>query len=284
MLLRDFIPIWFEAHSPRLQSDWASTLRDCHLPKLQTGFGASRLEDLTHADILAWYLTEHARRAPMARKLLVTLKQVLADACARGLLGNSPARKVRSIPRNGQRAPAFEMTLKEAMLTRANKRLRPYLLLAFNAPARRRSLLGLALSDVDRLAGTVTYRKTKNGSDVTLPVPPAVLDDILASAGDVYVLPRYRAGSISRAFSRLAVRLGCPGIRFHDTRHDVATRLAEAGVNQSVIAAILGHRDIRSTARYIHPSTASLRVALSHVNVVGLGGIGGLNAKTKIES
>jgi len=36
----------------------------------------------------------------------------------------------------------------------------------------------------------------------------------------------------------------------HDIRRTVGTRLAEAGVNEAVAAAYLGHSDIRTTQRF----------------------------------
>ena len=37
---------------------------------------------------------------------------------------------------------------------------------------------------------------------------------------------------------------------FHDLRHTAATRMADAGADPFTLAAILGHSDIRMTARY----------------------------------
>jgi hypothetical protein len=46
---------------------------------------------------------------------------------------------------------------------------------------------------------------------------------------------------------------------FHDLRHTAATRMADAGADPFTLAAILGHSDIRMTARYTHATDEAKR-------------------------
>lgn len=58
---------------------------------------------------------------------------------------------------------------------------------------------------------------------------------------------------LTHRFSRLAVRCGLSGVRFHDLRHSVATNLLGAGYDLAVVAGRLGHRDPTITLRvYAH--------------------------------
>jgi integrase len=57
--------------------------------------------------------------------------------------------------------------------------------------------------------------------------------------GSVACSPNY----ISRAFRRVAARVGCPGMRLHDLRHFVATRLLSNGIDVRTVAGRLGHRN-----------------------------------------
>ena len=55
---------------------------------------------------------------------------------------------------------------------------------------------------------------------------------------------------------------GKPGVnklRFHDLRHSAATRLAQAGMDIKFIAQYLGHRDVKTSARYIHYTDEDLK-------------------------
>jgi len=55
---------------------------------------------------------------------------------------------------------------------------------------------------------------------------------------------------------------GLPSIRLHDARHTAATLLMEAGVDISIIQAILGHSDVVMTRHYQFVSLALARAAI----------------------
>jgi integrase len=53
--------------------------------------------------------------------------------------------------------------------------------------------------------------------------------------------------STSRAFRNICKQAGITGIRLHDLRHYVATRLLAAGVDVRTVAGRLGHRNPSTT-------------------------------------
>ena len=57
----------------------------------------------------------------------------------------------------------------------------------------------------------------------------------------------WRPDSTTRAFSRLCRRAGLEGVRLHDLRHYVASRLLASGVDVRTVAGRLGHRDAATT-------------------------------------
>lgn len=57
---------------------------------------------------------------------------------------------------------------------------------------------------------------------------------------------------------------GKPGVdrlRIHDLRHTAATRLTRNTKNMKLVAQYLGHKDIKTTARYLHPDDKDLAEA-----------------------
>jgi integrase len=47
-------------------------------------------------------------------------------------------------------------------------------------------------------------------------------------------------------------RAGITGLRFHDLRHEAASRLFERGLNPMQVAAITGHKSLQMLKRYTH--------------------------------
>ena len=43
------------------------------------------------------------------------------------------------------------------------------------------------------------------------------------------------------------------GLRWHDLRHEAASRFIERGLNIAELAVVMGHADYRMLARYVHP-------------------------------
>lgn len=66
---------------------------------------------------------------------------------------------------------------------------------------------------------------------------------------------------IHRAWHRLRLRAGLPDVKIHDLRRSAATDAIEAGVPVAMVGGVLGHRSIRTTEIYLHPSLSSFQEA-----------------------
>ncbi|MEM9961808.1 MAG: site-specific integrase [Pseudomonadota bacterium] len=58
---------------------------------------------------------------------------------------------------------------------------------------------------------------------------------------------------------------GLPRLRLHDLRHGFATAAIESGITERVLAGLLGHRDLATTAAYVHPSEEAVSAAAERV-------------------
>ena len=73
---------------------------------------------------------------------------------------------------------------------------------------------------------------------------------------------------VSVSFHRICERVGISDFRFHDLRHTAASWLRMSGADIHTVALLLGHKDLRMTARYQHLSPAFLAEVVSRLDGV----------------
>jgi integrase len=156
-------------------------------------------------------------------------------------------------------------------------------------------LLGLAWTDLDGLAGTLTVRRSlaaaQGGgwklaepksarSRRTIPLPKRAREALSLQrarqgaakevVGDAWqdrdglvftdsVGRPIRPGAVSSAFQKARAAAGLPAVTFHDLRHSAATLMLAEGVPLAVISEWLGHAGIAITASHYAAVVPALR-------------------------
>lgn len=69
--------------------------------------------------------------------------------------------------------------------------------------------------------------------------------------------------NINKSWEGLMESASLEGFRFHDLRHDFASKLVMAGVDLNTVRELLGHADIAMTLRYSHLAPAKLAAAVA---------------------
>ena len=74
-----------------------------------------------------------------------------------------------------------------------------------------------------------------------------------------------RLSSIFEPWRRVRARAGLDDVRIHDLRHSYASRALALGESLPVIAKLLGHAQIQTTARYTHLTRDAVKDAATRV-------------------
>lgn len=153
--------------------------------------------------------------------------------------------------------------------------LMPVVLLAMNTGLRRGELLGLRWEQVDltRRMVTVTASAAKSGKTRHVPLNDEAADVLTRwhkqhRKANGLVFPG-RGGAemtnISTSWQRLVDDADLCGFRFHDLRHDFASKLVMHGVDLNTVRELLGHADLKMTLRYSHLAPDRLAAAVAKI-------------------
>ncbi len=135
---------------------------------------------------------------------------------------------------------------------------------------RQEEICTIRWADVDRNTKTVAIRgrkdpRNKEGNDQRVPLLDASGIDAWAILEEQWPFSRhtdrvfpYNSRSVGTAFRRACKELKIDNLRFHDLRHEGASRLFEAGFSIEQVALVTGHRDWKMLKRYTNLRPESL--------------------------
>lgn len=225
--------------------------------RIQAALGRRRVDAITRADCQALHASLATRRAT-ANHVRALLSKAMALAVAWGWRPDNP---VRGTPR-------FRIAPRETILSPAQLAAMDAALAAFPAPfaalVRLLALTGCRLNEiaaarrdwVDLQRRVLVLPDSKTGPRV-VPLPAAAVRIIDAMPAHQWLIPGKSAGRHLGhpwgAWKKLkAAACLPPGLRIHDLRHTAGSLGHAAGLSQRQIADQLGHRDLATTARYLH--------------------------------
>lgn len=149
--------------------------------------------------------------------------------------------------------------------------IKPMVLVSLNTGMRRGELFDLKWSSVNFVSKTITVIGDTTKTNETRHIPMnkevvAVLEEWKKqSKAALYVFPNQdgsRFEDVKSAWLKLLKRAEVVGFRWHDMRHDFASRLVMAGVPLNTVRDLLGHTDIKMTLRYAHLAPSSKAAAV----------------------
>ena len=170
-------------------------------------------------------------------------------------------------PRHGKhrtRRPTQEelIRLRNECHQSSNKSIWRMIELAIETGMRQGELLSLT-KDAINLNKRIAYLSdTKNGEAREVPLSRRaceVISNQTKEVPDKRLFSQWSSGDGFRStYKRVCKRTGISDLRFHDFRHEAASRFFEMGLNQFQVAAITGHKSLQSLHRYTHIKTERL--------------------------
>jgi integrase len=131
--------------------------------------------------------------------------------------------------------------------------------------------LELRWRDLDLAAGTATINRTKNGDPHVAALTERCILELARLPNrhpDAWVFAN-NAGTkpfdMKRLWNRVTELTGLPGRGIHQLRHGCGSALAMAGVSQAQIMAVMGHKTLVASARYIHSNVSDRRAVVARV-------------------
>ena len=125
---------------------------------------------------------------------------------------------------------------------------------------------------VDLNAGTLNLPDSKTGAKVVHIGKPAVdvLRRIPPLPGNPWAIagknPGARLSDLQPFWQRVRARAGLKDARVHDLRHTFASAAVAAGHGLPMIAKLLGHTQVQTTARYAHLAADPVKAAAEQVS------------------
>lgn len=260
----------------------------------------AHLTDLPLDELAPWHVEKYkaARReavGPATVNREVAMLKHLAGLAAAGTLEGvrmdrlaaASVRAVKMLREPPGRVRSLTPNEERRLLAAMDDDLRPIVLVADATGMRRGEVARLRAHQVDLDAAEIVLTVTKSNKPRRVPISDTIAPVLAAAVERVnverrarpdapgYLFPSrrgrpYSLDAISRAFSRAVDAAGIEDLRFHDLRHDAATKMRRSGHGLDVIAKVLGHADVSTSARYAHVEPALVRAAVADVRPMAL--------------
>jgi integrase len=202
------------------------------------------------------------------------LKHLFGVACDMWeVIPSNPARRVRMPEAPEGRTRHLEPKELQKLLLACPVWLRPIVGLAVSTGMRRGELMRIRWRDVDVKAGRILLSVTKNGkprfaylNQLSNQVIESLEPD--GRTPNEKLFPGLTPAQVTVAFIRACQAAEIVDFSLHDLRHTFASQLRMKGADLHTVGQLLGHKDLRMTARYSHLNPEYLGAAASKLDDV----------------
>jgi integrase len=209
---------------------------------------------VTPKDVLA-FLDEIGGSENNKRKYASLISHLYRVAIKRwGMVVENPISGKIEMPNNGKpRDRRLQGNEAKLLLKNLSGEARRVFEFAIETAMRRSEILGLQWKDIDLTIPCAFLYDTKNGEARAVPLSPHAIKILKEHRG----LGEAKVFDISerelrKAWEDARTAAKIPDLRFHDLRHEAASRLFEKGLNVMEAASVTGHKTLSMLKRYTH--------------------------------
>jgi integrase len=285
----DFAAVQLMKRGTRTARDYQAQMRQHVFPK----WGARPINALTRSDIVDIHAALTRAGSPTrANRVVATISSLFGFLQRdRGYTGGNPAAGIKKNPEHGREVFLTAVQVRDALAA-----IERYVERGDGRAAGSRSVancLTFVIATGCRSHEAKSAQWSEFDDDLTVWVKAApdtkqrrahrrplndMATEILQRRRDArhngpYVFPGRHGDDhvkqLRAAWSRIRKDAGLPdGVRIHDLRHSFASLALHAGASLPLIGKLLGHSNVRTTARYSHLLDADLRAAVGKVNAL----------------
>lgn len=247
---------------------WKSAVQ--YLKTINKKFGKKKLSSISPNDIDNYKLERLQNLKPASvNRELACLSHLINYAKRHGrYFGDNPVSISKLLPENNKKERILTSIEEELLINNSSKYLEAILICALNTGMRKNEIITLRWHNVDMEKNTITIEHTNTKNKKTRKIPinsklrKTLFEQKIKVGSSNYVFlsskgkPYKRHDSLNQAFKSARDKAGIINLRFHDLRHTSATRMIETDASIVAVSKILGHADLKTTMRYLHPDNS----------------------------
>lgn len=238
-------------------------------------FGSTKIASIRRSNANAYI---ESRTGEVAAGTIIkeanTLKHLFSLACEDWeLIPANPAKRIKLPEAPEGRTRHLQPQELQKLLLACPVWLRPIAALAVSTGMRRGEFMRIRWKDVDIKNGRILLSVTKNGK------PRFAYLNQLSHLVIAYLepekhkpseklFPEWTPAQVTVAFIRACEKARIEDFSIHDLRHTYASQLRMNGADLHTVGQLLGHKDLRMTARYAHLHAEFLGAAAGKLDEV----------------